>query len=349
MSRYAEAHQNPKGPGDARPTALQIIQDEDLIGKLTGKTILITGANQGIGLETARALYQTGATIFLGVRSREKGERAIADITAFTKTKPSGSLEIVEMSLDDFSSVRKGAQDFLSKSNNGKLNILINNAGIMAQTKTKTVDGFESQFATNHLGHFLLFRLLKPALLASATPAFSSRVVAVSSMAHRASDIRFDDVNFDEEGSYEPYTAYGQSKTANIYFSDEIERRYGASRGLHSTSLHPGAILTSMAASQNVDVEAAKANLGEEKFNQLMGLLKNPEQGAATTVYAAVSKEWENKGGKYLNDCAEGGPGVEGFTPASMDPGYAPWAYDEEKAARSWRESCKMVGVEDDA
>ncbi|KAK1674655.1 hypothetical protein BDP55DRAFT_704877 [Colletotrichum godetiae] len=348
MSRYAEAHQNPKGPGDARPTAFQIIQDEDLIGKLTGKIILITGANQGIGLETARALYQTGATIFLGVRSHEKGEKAIADITASTKTETSGSLKIVVMSLDDFSSVRKGAQDFLSKSN-GKLNILINNAGIMAQTKIKTVDGFESQFATNHLGHFLLFQLLKSALLASATPAFSSRVVAVSSMAHRASDVRFDDVNFDEEGSYEPYTSYGQSKTANIYFSNEIERRYGTSRGLHSTSLHPGSIFTGMAASQNVDVEAIKANLGEEKFNQLMGLLKNPEQGAATTVYAAVSKEWESKGGKYLNDCAEGGPGVGGFTPATTDPGYAPWAYDEEKAARSWRESCKMVGVEDDA
>ncbi|KAK7452982.1 hypothetical protein CaCOL14_005171 [Colletotrichum acutatum] len=348
MSRYAEAFQTPKGPGDARPTALQIIQDEGLVGKLTGKTILITGANQGIGLETARALYQTGATIYLGVRSREKGEKAIADITASTKTETSGSLDFVEMSLDDFISVRKGAQNFLSKSN-GKLNILVNNAGIMAQTKTITKDGFESQFATNHLGHFLLFQLLKPALLASATPDFASRVVVVSSMAHRAGDIRFEDVNFDEEGSYVPYTAYGQSKTANIYFSNEVERRYGASRNLHSTSLHPGAILTSMAASQNVDVDAIKASMGEETFNKLMSTLKNPEQGAATTVYAAVSKEWEGKGGKYLNDCAEGGPGVGGFTPATTDPGYASWAYDEEKAARLWRESSKMVGVEDDA
>ncbi|KXH28054.1 hypothetical protein CNYM01_03654 [Colletotrichum nymphaeae SA-01] len=348
MSRYAGAFQTPKGPGDARPTSLQIIQDEGLIGKLTGKTILITGANQGIGLETARALYQTGATIYLGVRSREKGEKAIADITASAKGQTSGSLDFVEMSLDDFSSVRKGAQDFLSKSD-GKLNILVNNAGIMAQTKTITKDGFESQFATNHLGHFLLFQLLKPAILASATPAFASRVVVVSSMAHRASDIRFEDVNFDEEGSYEPYTAYGQSKTANIYFSNEIERRYGASRNLHSTSLHPGAILTNMAASQNVDVDAIKASMGEETFNKLMSTLKNPEQGAATSVYAAVSREWEGKGGKYLNDCAEAGPGVGGFTPATTDPGYASWAYDEEKAARLWRESCKIVGVEDDA
>ncbi|KXH62074.1 short chain dehydrogenase [Colletotrichum salicis] len=281
MSRYAEAHQSPKGPGDARPTAFQIIQDEDLIGKLTGKIILITGANQGIGLETARALYQTGATtIFLGTS------------LPLPRPQPSGLCKSWKCPSTTFPPSAKARRIFLSKSN-GTLNFLINNAGIMAQTKAKPVDGFESQFATNHLGHLLLFQLLKPALLASATPACASRVVAVSSMAHRASDIRFDDVNFDEEGSYEPYTAYGQSKTANIYLSNETERRYGASPGLHSTSLHPGAILTSMAASQNVDVEAVKANLGEEKFNQLMGLLKNPRAGRRDhRLRCPVGEQW---------------------------------------------------------
>ncbi|KAK1844126.1 putative short-chain dehydrogenase [Colletotrichum chrysophilum] len=190
MSHYAAAHQNPQGPGDARPTALQIIEDENLVGKLAGKTIVITGANQSIGLDTARALYATGAYIILGVRSNEKGDKAIADIENTPNLPGRGSLQAVVLSLNSLDSVRKGVESFLAKSG-GKLNILINNAGVIQQEKTKTVDGFESHFGTNHVGHFLLFQLLRPALLASVTPEFHSRVVAVSSMAHRASEIRF--------------------------------------------------------------------------------------------------------------------------------------------------------------
>ncbi|KZL67435.1 short-chain dehydrogenase [Colletotrichum incanum] len=346
MSRYAAAHQNPQGPGDARPTALRIVQDEGLVGNLTGKIIIVTGANQGIGLETARALYATGATILLGVRSLAKGKQAIEDITASEGLGGKGALHLVEMSLDSLESVREGAQDFLAKSG-GHLNILILNAGFLPSTKTKTMDGFESAFGTNHLGHFLLFQLLKDALLASATPDFNSRVVAVSSMAHRASEIRFHDFNFDEEGSFETFAAYGQSKTANIYMANEIERRYG-SRRLHGLSLHPGAILTNMTQNGTIDVEAIKAQLGEEVFNKMLIGLKSQPQGAATTAYAALSRDWEGKGGRYLTDCTEADPAPAGYTPGSMDPGYAPWAYDEEKVARLWGESCKMVGVEDD-
>ncbi|GJC80788.1 WW domain-containing oxidoreductase [Colletotrichum liriopes] len=347
MSRYATAHQDPQGPGDARPTALQIVQDEGFVGKLTGKTVLVTGANQGIGLETARAFYATGATIFLGVRSLEKGKQAIEDITASEGLRSQGTLHLVEMSLDSLDSVRKGARDFLAKSES-RLNILILNAGIMAGSKTKTMDGFESAFGINHVGHFLLFQLLKDALLASATSDFNSRVIAVSSMAHRASEIRFHDFNFDEEGSFETFASYGQSKTANIYMANEIERRYG-SRGLHAISLHPGAIHTNLTQSATFDVEAIKAQLGEEAFNKMLSGLKSQPQGAATTIYAALSKDWEGKGGKYLTDCTEAGPAPAGYTPGSMDPGYAPWAYDEDKAARLWEESSKMIGVVDDA
>ncbi|TID01630.1 Retinol dehydrogenase 12 [Colletotrichum higginsianum] len=347
MSRYAAVHQNPQGMGDARPTALQIVEDEGLVGKLVGKTALVTGANQGIGLETARALYAAGMTVFLGVRSLEKGQRAIEDITASATADAKGALRLVEMSLDSLDSVRSGAKHFLAQSE-GRLNILILNAGIMADAKTKTADGFESHLGTNHAGHFLLFQLLKESLLASATPALNSRVVAVASMAHRASEIRFHDLHFDEAGAFEqqPLAAYGQSKTANIYTANEIDRRYGP-RGLRALSVHPGAIPTEKARDR-VDVEAMKAHMGEEAFARLMDGLKSPVQGAATTVFAALSREWEGKGGRYLADCAEAGPAPAGYSMTSTDPGYAPWAYDAEKAARLWRESCKMVGVEEE-
>ncbi|KAK1982918.1 hypothetical protein LZ30DRAFT_780974 [Colletotrichum cereale] len=346
MSRYAAAHRNPQGAGDGRPTALQIVQDEGLVGELAGKTIFVTGANQGIGLETARALYATGATVYLGVRGIEKGRRAIEDITGSEKIDGGGVLHLVEMSLDRLDSVRQGAREFLSKSGGG-LNILILNAGIVAGTKTATADGFELDFGTNHLGHFLLFHLLKDALLASATPHFHSRVVAVSSMMHRASEVRFHDFNFDGEGSFDRHAAYGQSKTANIYTANEVERRYGP-RGLHGLSLHPGAVLTGMTQQDASGTSAIRARMGEEAFQEYMRGMKSPPQGAATTIYAALSKDWEGKGGRYLVDCAEAGPAPSGFVPGLMDPGYAPWAYDEEKAARLWRESCKMVGVEGD-
>ncbi|KAI8242264.1 putative short-chain dehydrogenase [Colletotrichum sp. SAR 10_99] len=346
MSHYAAAQQNPQGPGDARPTALRIIEDENLVGKLAGKTIFITGANQGIGLHTARALYATGADIFLGVRSNEKGNKAIADIENTPNLLGRGSLQVVVLSLDSLDSVRKGAESFLAKSG-GKLNILINNAGVIQHEKTKTIDGLEAHFGINHIGHFLLFQLLRPALLASVTPEFHSRVVAVSSMAHRASEIRFHDFNFEEEDSFVQSVAYGHSKTANIYFSNEVERRFG-SQGLHSLSLHPGSIMTNMSATQPIDVEAAKAAMGEELFNKMMSILKNLAQGAATTVYAAVSKEWEGRGGKYLSDCVEASPTSAGYNMMSTDTGYASWAYDEAKATLLWKESCKLVGVEEE-
>lgn len=343
MSRYAAAHIHPRGPGDARPTALQIVQDEDLIGKLTDKVAFITGANQGIGLETARALHATGATVYLGVRDIIKGQQAVEDImssSSSSSTDPTTNkapLHLIQLSLDSFDSVRNAAKEFLS--NNKKLNILILNAGVMATPEGRTVDGFETQFGTNHLGHFLLFQLLKPALLASSTPSFHSRVVCVSSYGHRSSEIRFHDFNFETE-PYDRWVAYGQSKTANIYLANEIERRYGSSRGLHALSLHPGGILSNL--QRYINEETRRAWTEDPAA---MNYTKSAEQGAATSVYAAVSKEWEGRGGKYLSNCAVQGPVKSGGT---GDDGYAAWAYDEEKAARLWRESCAMVGVEDD-
>lgn len=339
MSRYAQAHADPQGPNDARPTALQIIEDENLTGKLVGKSVFITGANQGLGLETARALHSAGATVYIGARTLAKGQQAIDDIQASHAND--APLHVVELTLDSLDSVRKAAKDLLAQTD--KLNLLILNAGIMFPPQGKTVDGFETQLAINYLGHFLLFQLLKPALLAASTPEFNSRVISLSSTGHRAGGIRFEDLNFDEPDSYNPMLAYGQAKTANIYLSNEIERRYG-SQGLHALSLHPGVINTNLA--KYMDQET-KDFMGNHPGFQKQ--FKSVAQGAATTVYAAVSKDWEGKGGKYLYDCAEGVPVRPNSDYMSADDGYAEWIYDEDKASKLWTESIKLVGLKEDA
>lgn len=329
-SRYAEVHKSPQGPGDARPTALDIVKDEGLEGKLAGKVFLITGCSSGIGIDTARALSATGAKLFLGVRDVVKGESALADIL-----EP-GRVELLKIDLNSLESVREAAKTFLQKSKS--LNVLINNAGVMATPKGETADGFETQFGTNHLAHFLLFQLLKPTLLASSTSNFNSRVVTLSSSAHRNSGIITDDYNF-KHTEYSPWVAYGQSKTANIYMANEIERRYGT-QGLHALSVHPGGIKTGLQVHVSAAVRESWSAAGGETF------FKSPAQGAATAVYAAISKDWEGKGGRYLENCAETGPVQEPRTPLS--PGYASHAFDEEKEKKLWLDSLKLVGFEGD-
>lgn len=329
-SHYAAAHQNLKGPGDARPTALDIVRDEGLEGKLSAKVALITGCSSGIGIETARALHATGIRLFLGVRDTVKGQSALSDIL-----KP-GHVDLLKMDLNSLESVRAAVAEFHKKSQT--LNILINNAGVMATPQGKTADGFETQFGTNHLAHFLLFQLLKPTLLASSTSSFNSRVVALSSSGHRAGGIRFDDYGF-EKGDYSPWSAYGQSKTANIYMANEIERRYGT-KGLHGLSVMPGGIMTG---SQVHAPDAMKESWSKD--DEVGKYMKSPEQGAATTVHAALSKEWEGKGGRYLEDCREATQSEGG---SALALGHAPHAYDEQGEKRLWADSLQFVGFRDD-
>ncbi|KAE8353401.1 hypothetical protein BDV28DRAFT_108633 [Aspergillus coremiiformis] len=311
----------------SHPTALEIIQNEGLEGKLQKKVILITGCSSGLGIITARALSVTGATLYLTARDVKKAKSALGDLLG----KP--NVHLLTLNLDSLASVRTCAEDFLSKSS--QLNILINNAAVMATPEGRTSDGFETQFGTNHVGHFLLFNLLKPALLASSTPEFNSRVVNVSSMAHRWGEVEFDNLTLD--GIYEPWKAYGQSKTANVYTANEIERRYGA-QGLHAFSLHPGGIRTGL--QQYVPQEQMDA---WEQNETISVVWKTPEHGAATTVWAAVAKELEGQGGKYLEDCqiAEKHDPTTGMT----GRGYAPWAYDEAKASQLWEVSLELVGM----
>ncbi|KAH8659006.1 hypothetical protein BGZ61DRAFT_540347 [Ilyonectria robusta] len=331
MSRYASAHANPQGPGDARPTALQIIKDEAVEGKLVGKVIVITGVSSGIGIETVRALSQTGATMYLTARDLAKAKSALADF--FDPSR----MFLVKMDQGSLDSVRSAAKDILAKTD--KINILVNNAGIMAvQNLEFTQDGHELQFGTNHLSHFLFFKLLKPALLAAVTPELSSRVVNLSSTAHTMSGLNTSDNYNYQQGGYTPWGAYGQSKTANIYMANEIERRYG-SQGIHATSLHPGGILTPLA--KHLPEEVLKQMATNE---QTAKELKSPQQGAATTVWAAVSKELEHTGGRYLADCAvaELSPD-ESAGPATI--GHAKHAYDAGNEARLWEDSLKLVGL----
>lgn len=326
-TRYAAVHQNPKGPGDARPTALDIIKDEGLQGKLADKVVLITGCSSGIGIETAKALNTTGAQLFLGVRDIVKGHAALSDII-----KP-GHVELLKMDLNSLDSVRSAVEEF--KRRTKTLNILINNAGVMATPEGKTAEGFETQFGTNHLAHFLLFQLLKPTLLASATPGFNSRVVCLSSSGHRGAGIQFDNYNF-EKGDYAPWTAYGQSKTANIYMANEIERRYGA-KGLHGLSVMPGGIMTGLQV--HVIDQISKSLEGAQHY------MKSPQQGAATTVYAALSKEWEGRGGRYLEDCQEA---QETNDPSPTALGCHPRAYNEQGEKKLWSDSLDFVDIKDD-
>lgn len=329
--KYAEAHklENLRGPGDARPTALQIIKDEGLEGKLTDKVFIVTGASSGIGIETGRALAATGGKVFLTARDIKKGESACKEFL-----EP-GRVELIEMDNNSLSSVRAAAKTFLSKSD--RLNVLVNNAGIMAAPEGKTADGFESQFGVNHLAHFLFFNLLKDTLLASSTPEFHSRVVNVSSVGHTYGQIQFDNYGF-EKGNYTPWAGYAQAKLANIYMANEIENRYGA-QGLHGLSLHPGGIWTGL--QKFVSEEMWK------QWGEIPGLddsLKAPDQGAATSVLAAVGKSFEGKGRLYLEDCDVAKPKPDDNDPGAVS-GYSSWAFNKDNEKRLWEDSLKMTGL----
>lgn len=200
-------------------------------------------------------------------------------------------------------------------------------------TREVTEDGFEKQLATNYLAHFLLFWLLKDTLLKSSTPTFNSRLINVSSSAFHSSEIIFDDFNIEKEGAYNPYTAYGHSKLAQIYMANYVDRNFG-SKGLHSLSLMPGGIDTNLA--QHTPREIIEMFQKDPKLHNWM---KSIEQGAATTVLAAVSKEWEGKGGEYLENCAVATP--EPFWDGFL--GTKEYVHDKVKEDKTWELTLKAL------
>ena len=207
-----------------------------------------------------------------------------------------------------------------------------------------TEDGLEQQFQTNHLSHFYLFQLLKPLLLKSATPDFNSRVTSVSSSAHTLQPPQVGDYNFDKRAEgYQPVAGYAQSKTFNIWFANEVERRYGP-QGLHSISVHPGGIHTGL--TRENDEEATKMLAQMLEMPHIKNAMKNVEQGSASVVLAAVGKEYEGVGGFYVEDCGVSPPLAEDAMIGS--PGFKPWAYDQDGERQLWADSLKLLKLEDD-
>lgn len=331
MSQYQSAYANPQGPGDARPTALQIVQDAGLENKLADKVAVITGAHAGIGLETTRSLLKTGLTIFATARDVSAAEMALS------KLGHTNQIHVIEMDQTSFNSVRSAAKEILKRTT--KISILINNAGIMAiPTLELTIDGYEKQLQTNHLAHFLFFHLLKPALLEASSPVFASRVINVSASAHRLQGINDGDNYSFQRGAYTPWNAYAQSKTANIYMANALDRKY-ALYGVHASSLHPG-IIGETGLGKHVPTEQAEAIMNAPF---VLKIRSNVEQGAATTVWAAVSPDWEGKGGKYLINCSEVGMGPDDGDITKLE--CVSHTYDEQKEERLWSDSMRIVGL----
>ena len=303
--------------------------DEVLAGlDLQGRRFLVTGASGGLGLETSRALASKGAIVVMAARDVAKNETAADGIRA---AHPDAQLESLILDLGSLTSVRAAATEFMAR--NVPLHGLILNAGIMATPLGHTVDGFEQQFGVDHLGHFLLARDLLPRLVESAP----ARVVVLSSAGHRMGDVDFDDVNF-ERRDYEPFLAYGAAKTCNVLHAVEIDRRY-RDQGVRAFAVHPGVIHTEL--SRYMTEETLTSLITRLSERPTAMAWKSPEQGAATSVWAATSPLLEGRGGEYCEDC-----NVSAVVPDDEldDGGVAARAVDPARASALWALSEKFVG-----
>jgi len=310
----------------ASSTTDQVLQGVNL----RGKRILITGASAGLGVETARALASHGGEVVGAARDLSKAERATEQVRA--QAAAGGSLRLIELDLASLESVRRCADALVAE---GKpFDVIIANAGVMACPKGTTADGFETQFGTNHLGHFVFVNRLTSLLKSG------SRVVNLSSAGHRYADVNLEDPNF-EHSQYEEFIAYGRSKSANILFAVEFDRRHKA-RGVRATALHPGAIETELGRYMTPEVRSVLiANInatmpkGAPPFSY-----KSIPQGAATSVWAACVADAEAVGGHYCEDCH--------VAEISLTPGFRggvqPYALDPKRAQALWQKSEQMVG-----
>ncbi|MDO8212299.1 SDR family NAD(P)-dependent oxidoreductase [Conexibacter sp. CPCC 206217] len=295
---------------------------------LRGKRAIVTGGSSGIGIETARALAGAGAEVTLAVRDTDAGDRTAADIIA---TTGNDAVRVGRLDLADQASVA----DFVAAWD-GPLHLLVNNAGVMALPDLqRTPQGWELQFATNHLGHFALALGLHDALAAGAADGTSARIVSLSSVGHQRSPVLFDDPGF-ETTPYDTMVAYGQSKTANILFAVEATRRWAVKR-IFANAVHPGAILDSNL-SRHMDprVLADLRASGTYTFKTL-------QQGASTSVLVATSPQLEGIGGRYFEDCNEAAT-IEPSEPYAPGPGVASYALDPANAERLWELSLRLLG-----
>jgi len=301
---------------------------EIMAGKdFSGKVAVVTGGYSGIGLETTRALVNAGARVYVPVRSPAKAEEMLTGIEG---------VQVDAMDLSDLASVRNYADSIVQREQS--LNLLVNNAGIMACSESRVGNNWESQFGVNHLGHFVLTSCLLPLLLNAA----GARVVELSSVAHRRSDILWDDIHF-HSTPYEKWTAYAQAKTANALFALGLDMKY-REQGVQGYSVHPGGILTPLQRHlPNEEMQAlgwtdADGNPSE----QARAMFKTPTQGCSTTLWAATSEALVDTGGLYCEDCDVADLATED-SPRYFD--VAPWACNEDSALRLWELSESMIGT----
>jgi NAD(P)-dependent dehydrogenase (short-subunit alcohol dehydrogenase family) len=306
----------------ARTTAAEVLSGIDLSGRLA----IVTGGYSGIGIETVRALAGAGSQVIVPARRPAVAEEALAGIDG---------VEVGELDLGDLDSVHGFAERILDSARS--VDFLINDAAIMATPETRVGPGWEAQFATNHLGHFVLTNLLWPALVAKG----GARVVALSSRGHRRSPIRFDDLMF--ETGYDKWQAYGQAKTANSLFAVQLDA-LGQDAGVRAFAVNPGGILTPL---QRHLAREEMVGYGwiDEDGNPLHEGFKTPEQGAATATWAATSPQLEGMGGVYCEDCDIAEVNAVGADPDATANGVEPHAIDRDAAARLWTVSAELTGV----
>ena len=317
------------GPFGATSTTDEVLAGIDL----SGKRILVTGVSAGLGVETARALAAHGAQVVGAARDLKKAHTATEEVRA--QAANGGGLELVELDLANLASVRAAADALVADGR--PFDLVIANAGVMATPFGKTADGFETQFGTNHLGHFVFVNriagLMKP----------GSRLVNLSSAGHRFADVDLEDPNFDHT-PYAEFVAYGRSKTANILFAVEFDRRHKA-QGVRATAVHPGGIQTELG--RHMSAETLQAMLDNLAKAQAEGApafeWKTIPQGAATSVWAAAVAKAEDVGGHYCEDChvaevVEGGPDL------TIRGGVRAYALDPDHAKALWAKSEEMVG-----
>lgn len=319
----AAENQKPIGSGfDAKTPALDVVQGLDL----SGKTAIVTGGYSGIGIETVRALASVGATVTVPARRPDAAAKALGDIA--------GEIEVASMDLADLSSVKKFSEDYLGTDR--QLDILINNAGIMACPLDRVGPGWERQFGVNHLGHMAMTLGLLPAL----QKAGGSRLVALSSTAHIRGDVNWDDPHY-EAGEYDKWDAYAQAKSANALFALGADRKWDQ-YGVTAFGVHPGGIFTPL---QRHLSDEEMAALGWKNRDgtippAVQAMFKTPEQGASTSTWAATSAQLDGRGGEYCEDCDI----AQLATEDSQRWEHArEWITDEDKAERLWEMSETML------
>ena len=306
-----------------RSTGAEVLADLDL----AGKTAIVTGGYSGIGLETTRALADKGVTVVVPVRSPEKATEALAGFPEHVRSAP--------LDLADLGSVQRFAEAMNAELD--QLDLLINNAGIMACPLARVGPGWESQFGVNHMGHFALTKALWPLL----QKAPAARVVALSSTGHKISGVQWGDIQFDQ-AEYHKWRAYGQAKTANALFANALSRRLRDAGGA-AFSVHPGGIFTPLQRHLPQAEQIALGWLDEngEPSELAKAGFKTPEQGCSTTLWAATSPKLEGKPGVYCEDCDIAAPTEEG--PMARYRGVNPHACDDASAERLWDVSERLL------